>query len=335
MDKELQPLDLVTISPKEQFRDMPGGDTPLKPETLKKLSNHNLILIGDSNDRNAQMYKLGALGTSYGFSTIGEGKDQISSSGSGQIVRVTEAPEYNITVIYLFFSGVMSVPPQPKWYRMQLDEDSKRKEWLWKFKNGKLVPYEDMVNTYWPQAIKTHLKRDNPTVLLTQSSLWDSLLSFEFLKKQSRPVQFQQSGLEQDFGWRNEVGLKAWNWSEHVQTHLEMTQASMQENGVRVDQMIWRTNPNCNTVVSDQWDESVIEEQAKEMRILAEGKEGISPGVTLMDWRKSFDARKNNACGNTQELKKMFPGERHMDEHHHYNLEGYSNFWDLFAATMK
>jgi len=305
----------------------------LSPSTLEKLSNHNYIFIGDSNEREALFKTFGALGDSWQFDTIGGdlAEDAITGSpkGMGQHLLVVKAPKFNITGIYFFFAGAMTVSPRPAWNVESLDEHPTRKEWLWKHKNGKLVSYEDMVTTYWPKAAKQHLTEDHPTILLTQASLWDAEMSRDFVFKYDKSAMGKEKDQVRfrEFNRRassSSQEFQSWRWTDHVQKHIEMTRDSMEKSGVHLDQVIWRTNPDCVDMgrgKDTDWDLAILEEQAVAIRNLADSKEGIGPGVTLMDWRK----------GNQNQ--DMCNKDPHYVQHH-YSPQGIANFWNLFAAKM-
>lgn len=294
---------------------MPSASTPLP----SALHGHNLILLGDSNDRKfidflceqsgaeVQLVKTMAWNHSLLEFPCNQSRSMNQYPSVGKFCHI---PAYNSSVMFFFHFGALTTAPQPWWHSHML-LDTWYSSHLPKLNTTKKLSFSsaDFVG-FWQSAVASHLPQ-RPLTVIAQSSLWDTLLAKEFLLETH---QIRQAEL-QAWGWNRadqsaDSELAAWDWMEHVSLFLKAAQT-----GFGLPKIYWRTNPNCPT--DDHFVNSVSEAQAARIRKAVGAGEGIWSDVILVDWRKHYRAVSMDECNRW-----------------HYRKEGFEAYLELLWKIM-
>jgi len=262
------------------------------------LYRHNLVLAGDSNDRNAFFQICEDYGGKYADSMVMNSNDGLASNtlyateqGVGQHNDVCHFPQTNTSMIYLWFDGALSSEPEPKWHHF----NAQRAGWMWHTSaNTKVNDCVIFARRHWTQAVRDLARQQLPIIFVTQSSLWDSVIAYEFLSKHSKPLALDQKEDLSTYDWLSADGIAAWRWKEHA---TELVSA-VQNNGMDIKHMIWRTNSNCPPDDSDvgTFLNEVAEQQASAVRDAIAKKEDHWANVQLWDWRSQLNAKERGYC---------------------------------------
>lgn len=256
-----------------------------------------VVLIGDSNDRNAlqalcQMYD----GYSYHIDpifSIDESVPLHMLQCSDDRPLICNVDAYNFTAVQLWHFGAMSTKGQPYWHSWSL-QDGDRSCMLPQFDNGtKLHESDHLVKTWYPRVI-ADIAMSRPTVVVAQSSLWDSVLLVEYLRQHGGKVPIAQ-------GWSMMDG-----WIDHA---TELVQ-SISDSRIPFKQLCWRTNPNC-PFESDHFIEGMSKLQAEAVRKMIADQQGPWAGVCLIDWQAEIYVEDRKKCDGL-----------------HYKTDAYEKLWN-------
>jgi hypothetical protein len=270
---------------------------PLAPNPiLDHLNGHNILLIGDSNERKLMQFlcntEVHVVKTATCKDRVIEfplykEKDQYPGGS-----RFCHIPGYNITVMSVFHNGALTTVapglPQLRWHSNVLANSS---FWL-PILNGTTtqISSTDLI-CYWKSMVTSHLPQ-RPLKVVAQSSLWDSVLAKKFLMDMNSVVSTSQDRFAA-WGWEPSTdphsALRAWGWSARVEVFLR---AVKDEFGLQ--ELFWRTNPNCP--IDDDFLNSLSEAQAAEVRQMVGHGNNVWAAVTLIDWRMHYRASSTMEC---------------------------------------
>ena len=279
------------------------------------LQGKNLILMGDSNDR--QFFTIlchrltGRMDRVHVVDKVncsGEYQGQVTwPEGSKTLICDDEA--HNSSVMFLFHYGLFSLPPQPAWY---VDFAKRRmgSHFLGVRGKSRMVSSTDLASYIWPEVIARHLPK-RPAILLVQSSMWDAFAVLEGLtgKRVSQMTEKDIAVTNVSF---SEANLSAWHWMQRASEFLRSVEQA-QEN---VAKLLWRTNPNCpfkaveGSVVANALSELFAEVVRKEIQ------QGWRD-VCLVDWRSHLEITSPKQC-----------------DKHHYTKEGYNAYLHALSRCI-
>jgi hypothetical protein len=251
------------------------------PPWPSSLSGRNLIIAGDSNDRNffavlcaagghkpVDVPSLGMVSTS----PYGDESMHFPPESSSKVCHVTER---NASILFLFHFGVSSEAPEPGWHADCLLNRPNHMPQIGKV--GKHVSSSDLAKFLWPKVVADHLPK-RPSIFMTQSSLWDGVC-YRDSKQQTMLETNQAQALDwlKSLGWRNRVG--------------SYLRAAVVYSGLQFERILWRTNPNCP--FRDAFLNSVTEAQSKEIfKLQAEFPFNLS----IVDLRGHFATNSQRQC---------------------------------------
>lgn len=275
------------------------------------LRGRNLVIAGDSVDRQAAGKLCELYGADHFFNLTKMNADQGSVSGDGRGGYGCHMTDFDVSLLYLHHPGVMSLSPQPSWHAEFNQRNPQRHARLWHFDNGtSLNSSTDLARIYWRRAVEDNLPK-RPVVILAQSSLWDSILAKEYLLKQglNLDLKYFENAFQKTFG------SAVPGWSERASVFLQ----TLWDAGLPIEKKIWRTNANCPVSGPEApFVNEISHMQASQARRLIANKEGSWNGVRLMDWRKDFNATSPGWCNGI-----------------HYSHDGYLTYiqslWDALA----
>jgi len=284
------------------LRPSSGGDgasyaSPLAPNSiLDHLDGHNILLIGDSNERKLMQFlcntEVHVVKTATCKDRVIEyplykEKDQYPGAS-----RFCHIPGYNITVMSAFHNGALTTAApglsHQHWHSHVLANSS---FWL-PILNGTTtqVSSTDLI-CYWRSMITSHLPQ-RPLKVVAQSSLWDSVLAKKFLMDMNSVVSTSQDRFA-TWGWEPSTDahsvLHAWGWSARVEVFLRAVKAEF-----GLQELFWRTNPNCPT--DDDFLNSLSEAQATEVRQMVDHGNSVWAAVKVIDWRMHYKASSMLEC---------------------------------------
>ena len=278
------------------------------------LQGKNLILIGDSNDR--QFFTIlchrltGRMDRVHVVDKVncssGEYQGQVTwPEGSKTLICHDEA--HDSSVMFLFHYGLFSLPPQPTWY---VDFAKRRmgSHFLGVRGKSRMVSSTDLASYIWPEVIARLPKR--PAILLVQSSMWDAFAVLEGLTGK-RVSQMTDADIEKQHVSFSEANLSEWRWMQRASDLRSVEHA--QEN---VALLLWRTNPNCPFKAVEG---SVVAYTLSELFAKVVRKE-IQEGwrdVCLVDWRNQLEITSPKQC-----------------DKHHYTKEGYNAYLDALCRCI-
>jgi hypothetical protein len=274
---------------------MPSASTPLP----SALHGHNLVLLGDSNDRmfinflceqsGAEVQLVKTMTWNHSLLEFPCNQSCNMSSKHPSAGRFCHIPTYNSSVMFFFHFGALTTAPQPWWHSHMLNTTWYSSH-LPKVNTTKISSFSsaDFVG-FWQSAVARHLPQ-RPLTVIAQSSLWDTLLAKMYLLETH---QVKQADLNA-WGWNRssqsaDSELAAWDWMEHVSLFLKAVQT-----GFGLPNIYWRTNPNCPT--DDNFVNSVSEAQATRVRKAVRAGKGIWSDVILVDWRNHYRASSMDEC---------------------------------------
>ncbi|CAE6916436.1 unnamed protein product [Symbiodinium sp. CCMP2592] len=295
----------------------------LPTEALISLRGKNLILAGDSNDRNFfHMLCYYATGKSDQVQYIRK-LEIASGEYAGRITWATEAATMtchdrsrNASLMFLFHQGVYSLPPQPDWF-LEFVQRRLGTHGIGVRGKARVIPTTDLARDIWPEAIQQNLPM-RPMVLLIQSSMWDS---FPVLEKiiGTRVSQMTDEGEAKiKRAIFCEENLTEWGWLGRAEQILSAFEGGLRERGWQVSSKLWRTNPNCpalpkqGSVVANPLSELYAD--AVKHAILAGG---AWSNVCLVDWRGHLRIDDASQC-----------------DHHHYTKAGYMEYLDALGDCL-
>lgn len=302
---------------------------PLEPLVLpESLRGRNLVIAGDSNDRLAfvtlcNMYEA-RLEEVEDLWDEGHHKLTFQNFPSDTRLQLCHLSDHNMTAMFFFHFGVMSIDPQPPWHSESLQQE--RWRFLPHLHNDSLAPGAresenmrkhsvvhssvDLARTWWPRAVADHAPK-RPIVFMAQSSLWDSILAQNFLERHRRNVSVMELRTG-DPGRPSDApnhGAAPWGWLDHATTFLE----AVRESGLPLERVCWRTNSNCPP-------ETFVDEmsglQAKDARAAIAAKQGPWADTCLIDWRQEYHVAKGEERKCT------------LYKNQHYKEAGYVRLWE-------
>jgi len=269
---------------------------PTPNNILDALDGHNILLIGDSNERKLMQFLCNAEVHVVKTATCKDHliefpmyreKDKYPSAS-----RFCHIPGYNITVMSAFHNGALTTVaqslPQLRWHSHILANAS---YWL-PILNGTITQLSstDLI-CYWKSTIASHLPQ-RPLKVVAQSSLWDSVLAAKFLADTNSAVSTNQQKLAA-WGWEPSTdprsALHAWGWTARVEVFLRAVRDAF-----GLQELLWRTNPNCPT--DDDFLNGLSEAQATEVRQMVDHGNGVWAAVKLIDWRMHYRANSMMDC---------------------------------------
>jgi len=270
---------------------------PSAPKSiLDALDGHNILLIGDSNERKLMKFLCNADVHVVKIATCDDNliefplyreKDQYPSAS-----RFCHIPGYNISVMSAFHNGALTTVtqrlPQLRWHSHVLANAS---YWL-PILNGTTtqISSTDLI-CYWKSTITSHLPT-RPLKVVAQSSLWDSVLASKFLADTNNAASASQQKLAA-WGWEPSTdprsALGAWGWTARVEVFLRAV-----KDAFGLQELLWRTNPNCPT--NDDFLNGLSEAQATEVRQMVDRGTGVWAAVKLIDWRIHYRATSMTEC---------------------------------------
>jgi len=211
----------------------------------------------------------------------------------------------------------MSASPQPSWHADQLQGNPKRQARLWHLNSGVSVNSStDLARMYWRRAVSDNLP-ERPVVLLTQSSLWDSILAKESYLKTPNVSTMSLLSANPDLlrSWGSLLLVQQWRWTEHAEAFLQ----ALLDSGLPIEKTIWRTNANCPVTGKEApFINMVSQKQANEARQKIAANQGLWRDVLLMDWRKDFNATSPGWCNGI-----------------HYSPLGYQTYIESLWDTLR
>jgi len=288
--------------------------TPAKPSVPAHLRDHNLVMLGDSNDRKIFLHicdSYDVIPHQIRTLTDNEGRQlQYRYKHKAAAPQTCYVPEYNLTIMLLQHFGVTSVSPAPKWHKQSITWNPGQTNQLpmHVLPNGKdegyeYIPSDELVRRWFPSALK-QLPRA-PITFVAQSSLWDSAVSAFFLGKMNKSITMDQGddGLYTQLDWPRSAhvdGHVLTEWLPQATVFLDAIKNLQLGEGRPVERFLWRTNSNCPLDDGPIQGQSVFinrysDAQAKVVR--AEVKAGKQPwgSVRLVDWRAAY-AHKADEC---------------------------------------
>mmetsp|Transcript_56381 Transcript_56381/g.160051 ORF Transcript_56381/g.160051 Transcript_56381/m.160051 type:complete len:308 (+) Transcript_56381:201-1124(+) len=258
-----------------------------------------LVMIGDSNDR----FAIDALCSVYNGSISyisqffkNDGSVPLNSSNEGTDTRmhICNFEAHKFTAVSLFHFGVMSMKGQPDWHAESLQ--GARSRFLHLLENGTRVhATDDLIKLWYPRAI-ADIALSRPTVVVAQSSLWDSCLLHEYLARHKQSLSAAEAWSMMD------------GWIDFSTAFIK----SISDSGIPFKQMCWRTNPNCP--LDDHFYDGISNLQAQEVRQKIAGRQGLWADVCLIDWRAAVHVEDPENCVAGGSL--------------HYRTQEYSKLWE-------
>ncbi|CAK9062822.1 unnamed protein product [Durusdinium trenchii] len=285
-------------------------------QSLQTLQGKNLILAGDSNDRQFFRFLCQHLtGRFDGVLVVDKMTNEEPGEYRGRLTWPEQAKTLvchdearNASVVFLFHYGLFSLPPQPPWY---LDFAKRRMgtHFLGIQGKAKIVPSTDLAKFIWPQIIQQHLP-SRPLLLLVQSSMWDAFAVLESLtgKRVSQMNKLDvQTLYSVVFSHEN---LTHWGWLQRASEFIGMILEGVHSQGMLAT-VLWRTNPNCPALPEEG---SVTANALSGLfadAVRAEILQGSAPWgeICLVDWRKNLEIHSPKQC-----------------DKHHYTKEGYAAY---------
>jgi len=269
----------------EALRNVPFPDS---------LRGKNLIIIGDSNDRFTTTALCMTYGTGYNPVRDMEGDTENSkiTGNDGTSMGSCDLDKYNASVRFVRHNGALSAEPHLPFHLFSCGNAQRGKGDLKRADGTAVTSVTDLAKFYWPTFFKTMPKR--PINLMMQSSVYDSVLAYEFLRDHRRPITIAQDGLEEQ-GWiAHEEGIAAWRWIEHASTFVSAVKDSLQ--GENVEHIVWRTNSNCpgnheKNAARATLIKTASEMQAQVVRAAIAEKQEAWTRVELLDFAKLFDSQ--------------------------------------------
>jgi len=263
-------------------------------ETPHSLFGHNLLLVGDSNEREMIKFVCGKYGVAVHNVAMATYNTQVIEMTHWSDGRFCHLPGgHNISVMFVFHMGAITTKPHARWHSHVVGGSPEHLPKL----NGTPVPLSsaDLVG-FWGSMVADNLPH-RPLIVVAQSSLWDSYLAYKFLQQQKRPLQLEQRGLEA-WGWKHNrqhtslSDLSEWDWKSHVEQFLTALR-----NGFGCRKLYWRTNPNCPT--NQAFVDTVSSAQADVVRTAVKSGKGIWEAVEVLDWRAQYRAANMDDCVST------------------------------------
>lgn len=292
-------------------------------EGLISLRGKNLILAGDSNDRNF-FHLLCHYATGKSDQVQYIRKLEIASGEySGLITWPTEAATMtchdrsrNASLMFLFHQGVYSLPPQPDWF-LEFVQRRLGTHGIGVRGKARVVPTTDLARNIWPEAIQQNLLI-RPMILLLQSSMWDSFPVLEKIigTRVSQMTDAGEAKIKRAVFCKE--NLTEWGWMGRAEQIVSAFEAGLRERGWQVSSKLWRTNPNCpalpkqGSVVANPLSELYAD--AVKHAILAGG---AWSDVCLVDWRGHLRIHDPSQC-----------------DHHHYTKAGYMEYLDALGDCL-
>jgi len=269
----------------ESLYSMRHDSTPENISIPHWMVGQSLVLIGDSNDRYAMIAFCDAYGAPMQEkdSTPNFHTHDPDNNGLTRMKWCT-IPTYDLHLTFFFHFGVLTIDPQPIWHASALQDDEFRKQFLPTDLQNRTIHSSNDIVLHLQEAMPREIANMSH-IYITQSSLWDSLLAFEFLQKTSRPISVEQDGLHNE-GWDNaRNGLYAWRWVEHVESYLEVLIRETHHSAI-----VWRSNPNCPTEDTRGKEESrfladVHKRMAEEISSAVATDKGVWKSIRYADWR--------------------------------------------------
>merc|ERR1719265_254619 len=154
---------------------------------------------------------------------------------------------YNASVRFVRHNGALSGEPHLPFHQDSCANRENGKTDLRRADGKIITSVTDLARFYWPTFFKSMPTR--PINLMMQSSVYDSVLAYEFLRDHGRTegeYTIAQDGLEEQ-GWKaHESGLAAWGWLEHASSFVTVIKSIFHDDTpLTVDHIVWRTNSNC------------------------------------------------------------------------------------------
>lgn len=295
-----------------------------QPLDLRALRGKNLLIGGDSNDRNfvakiCEWMSLQGLHTELVHVTTlrtSEHSDSDFFLPRNAQPRICHVKSLDASIASAFHYGVGSIAPASHIHmQFMLDrpdhmpynkvvQDSESEA-----ARKPIFPGSDHVSKeLWPNLVRDNLP-PRPLHVVVQSSLWDSLpVILDVLEKQhSAASSIEGLQFARTF-------MVRYNWTEKASFFVTAVKSSLD-----AKQVIWRTTPGCPfgtpvSKISELQREAVIE------RITA----GQSPwdGVQLLDWAASFRVKTGTDC-DSESIRGV-----------HYQPEGYWAYLEQLLATL-
>jgi len=317
----LSPVDEAELQETEWFAKGNDGQSlalPPPPEPPHTLHGHNILLVGDSNDRNFFGFLCASYGAIVQFVRTATYNNQVFEFPVASQGRFCHIPRYSISVMQVFHFGALTTAPHARWHSQALERNVQFSSHFPKVNGTKAIISSDAFVGVWRSMVGSSLPQ-RPRILVAQSSLWDSTVARWFLARQNREFRTQQAELE-EWGWKrtdrgaNHSDLAAWDWTSHVESFLKALRT-----GFGLQKVYWRTNPNC-PIDDDDFDflNSVSASQANSVRNATSFGEGIWGVVELIDWRKHYRAGHRNECNGK-----------------HYQYSGYKAYLDTLWGTLR
>lgn len=294
----------------------------VQPLDLGALRSKNLLIAGDSNDRNfvtniCEWMRVQGLHTELVHATT----LHISNHSTEDVFlpahaqpRICHVKSLDASIASAFHYGAATIAPASSIHTQFMTDRPDHMPYQKVFRNFEQVnkpmfPSSDHISkVLWPTLVKDYLPR-RPVHVVAQSSLWDSLpVVLDVLETHNGPA----SSIEAPEFAR--TFMAGYNWTEKASMFVAAIRSSFD-----AKQIIWRTTPGCPfgtpiNKISELQREAVIQKIAS----------GVSPweGVHLLDWAASFSVRGGTDC-DSEGIHGV-----------HYKPEGYWAFFEQLVLVL-
>lgn len=288
-----------------------------QPLDLGALRGKNVLIAGDSNDRNfvTSVCKwMGDQGLHVELVNVKAFHISNRSADLPELVqpRICHVKTLNASIVSAFHYGVATIAPASGLHKKFAEACNH-------------LPYHKVVQNFervhapifvssdyiskelWPALVRDHLPR-RPLHVVAQSSIWDSVpVVLDALKRKKHPG-LASSPEEPEFA---HAFMANYNWTDKASIFIAAIRRSLD-----ATQIIWRTTAGC------PFGNPISKVSQLQRKAIAEKiTSGESPweGVQLLDWAAHFDVKGGHSCDSKT--------ERGV----HYRPEGY---WALFEQLV-
>lgn len=286
------------------------------------LRGRNLIILGDSNDREFVTRMChefnGSLRVVSNFKLFfgNPWKAGSISYPAESRPRSCEFDRFNASFLFLFHMGVTGDEPEEQWHHTQAE---RRSETHWpQVGNVRIqITPKDLIRYVWPAATR-ELLPTRPTIFLTQSSLWDTVPfdeatgCFQYTVKTAAKLWQHGQYVVNHVSQSDCVQIFASDWFERASNYVRR----LRHSSLHPDVIMWRTTPNCpfSRGLLHELHSRQAERVVEAMRNTTEGHWA---GVKLVDWRSHCEVTSDSQCNGI-----------------HYRTDGYLSYWKALDEAL-